>query len=145
MRIGLHPISGSMPGIHSDISASPAPSTAPASSASNNAVQADARRGRRDLPGPRWRVALPPTGWIADSPGRCPPTACARRASASRRRRRHSSRWTSCLVTGVHSDTPQRAGVHTRPTASRARLAVDFTVPRLMPVASAISASDSPP
>ena len=39
---------------------------------------------------------------------------------------------------------PVRSAI-ARPTASSARLAVDFTVPRLMPVDAAISDSDRPP
>ena len=49
------------------------------------------------------------------------------------------------LLAGGHGHQRPARGFITRATASSARLAVDLTVPRVMPVASAISASDSPP
>ena len=76
---------------------------------------------------------------------RAPRDACARSASARRRSAAPASPSRPPVPLPVTTQPrPGRPAID-RCTASSARLAVDFTVPRLMPVASAISASDIPP
>ena len=80
-----------------------------------------------------------------DDAARAPREACARSASASRRSAAPASASRAPLpLASIRYPRPGRPAM-ARCTASRARLAVDFTVPRLIPVASAISASDMPP
>ncbi len=112
---------GSTPGSSSDNSASAVPSSAPAKKAISQ------RRGQ------------PHTG---RGHGLCP--VAARRRLPGPGGPGAQGLGQALLRWGRGHQSPAR-GFITRPTASSARLAVDFTVPRVMPVASAISASDSPP
>ena len=116
-------VPGSTPGSSSEISAQ-------RRAQQHAQEEGDRERGGQPHPGRRWRgLRAVPAAGLPHRPRCC---LQAQRLGQPLLRRR-----------GGHQ-CPAR-GFITRPTASSARLAVDFTVPRVMPVASAISASDSPP
>ena len=117
------------------------PGSTPGSSSEINAERRAQQRadeeGDRER---RWPAASPDGG--GGTSARCPPRAGRPAPVRCCRPQRLGE---ALLRRGGGGHQCPARGFITRPTASSARLAVDFTVPRVMPVASAISASDSPP
>ena len=150
----VHPSGGSTPGASSDNRASATPSTTPPSRASSSGTRELARRvpERHRRPGGRLASGRrgPPTG--APRPGGpvgCSPSVrvAAHEAGAAGPGGLGAHRLGEPalrLLAGGHGHH-RPPGFITRATVSMARLAVDFTVPREIPVASAISDSLSPP
>jgi hypothetical protein len=129
----------------------PATTWVPAVSVRDSSPRASARPS-----GPR-ASARHVSGWwacgrrVVRAPGRTGPRGTP--APAGPRRdgvRPHPPRPRGCSLYSTPAPIPMAQPLPGRPaiarcTASSARLAVDLTVPRLIPVASAISASDIPP
>ena len=105
--------------------------------------EAALRRARLGVAAPGSPVAHHAASLRSSDPGKAGIAGCSRARSAVNVVRPLTASPRSLRSLTPHA-LPGRPAID-RCTASSARLAVDFTVPRLIPVASAISASDIPP